>query len=279
MPPTILILGGTTEAAELAKRLAPLPFRIITSLAGRTRDPAKLDGEVRSGGFGGVEGLARYIEAEGIDIIVDATHPFATRISPNAAKAAELTGRPIIRLERPAWQKTQGDDWHEVSSLDEAAAAIPAKQAQEKCEAVFRPGLRPNKASRVLLALGRQHIAGFATRPDVHFVVRMIDPPEAPLALASHELVLARPGNVEDETAFLQDRRITHIVCRNSGGSAAYAKLEAARALHIPVILIARPPQNFANAVGDVEAVLAFIGAQRPRGSRRIPLRSIRTSP
>lgn len=240
MRPTILILGGTTEAAELARRLAPLPLRVITSLAGRTRDPARLHGEVRSGGFGGAEGLARYIEAEGISIVVDATHPFATRISPNAAKAAELAGRPIIRLERPAWRKTEGDDWQDVATLEEAASAIP-----------------PN--SRVLLALGRQHIAGFATRPDVHFVVRMIDPPEAPLGLASYELVLARPGNVGDETAFLHDRRITHIVCRNSGGSAAYAKLEAARKLKIPAIMIARPPQNFANAVGDVEAVLDFI--------------------
>jgi precorrin-6A/cobalt-precorrin-6A reductase len=241
--PTLLILGGTTEAAELAKRLAPRPIRVITSLAGRTRDPAKLPGEVRSGGFGGAEGLAGYIEAENISIIVDATHPFATRISPNAAKAAELSGRPLIRLERPAWEKTEGDDWHEVASLEEAASAIP-----------------PN--ARVLLALGRQHIAGFATRLDVHFVVRMIDAPEVPLELASHELVLAKPGNVQAEEAFLTDRRITHIVCRNSGGNASYAKLEAARKLKIPVILIARPPQLHANAVSDVEAVLAFIAAQ-----------------
>ncbi|GAB1582354.1 cobalt-precorrin-6A reductase [Phyllobacterium phragmitis] len=243
MRPTILILGGTTEAAELAKHLASLPLRVITSLAGRTRDPARLHGEVRSGGFGGAEGLARYIEAEGISIVVDATHPYAMRISPNAARAAELAGRPIIRLERPAWRKTEGDDWQEVTSLEEAVKAIP-------------PG------ARVLLALGRQHIAVFAGRSDVHFVVRMIDPPEAPLDLTSHELVLARPGKAEDEEAFLKERRITHIVCRNSGGTASYAKLEAARKLKIPVILIARPPQNFANAVGDVKAVLAFIAAQ-----------------
>lgn len=238
--PTILILGGTTEAAQLTKRLAPLPLRVITSLAGRTRDPAKLEGEVRSGGFGGAEGLAHYIEAENVTLIIDATHPFATRISPNAAKAAELTKRPLIRLERPAWQKTEGDDWREVPSLEEAVSAIPPD-------------------ARVLLALGRQHIAAFAARPDVHFVVRMIDPPETPLDLASHELVLAKPGKRDDEEAFLTARRITHIVCRNSGGSASYAKLEAARNLKIPVILIARPPQSFANAVGDVEAVLDSI--------------------
>jgi len=238
--PTILILGGTTEAAELARRLAPLPLRVITSLAGRTRDPAKLAGEVRSGGFGGAEGLARYIEAEGVTIIVDATHPFATRISPNAAKAAEITGRPLIRLERPAWQRIGGDDWREVASLEEAVTAIPT-------------------GARVLLALGRQHIAGFAARPDVHFVVRMIDPPEAPLDLASCEIVLSRPGNAQEEATFLQDRRITHIVCRNSGGTASYAKLEAARRLQIPVILIVRPTQAHTNAVGDVEAVIEFV--------------------
>ncbi|RCS25369.1 cobalt-precorrin-6A reductase [Phyllobacterium salinisoli] len=238
---TILILGGTTEAAELARRLASLPLRVITSLAGRTRDPARLDGEVRSGGFGGAEGLARYIEAEDVTVIVDATHPFATRISPNAAKAAELAARPFVRLERPAWRKTEGDHWLEVTSLEEAASAIPPD-------------------ARVLLALGRQHIAVFSQRPDVHFVVRMIDPPEAALEL-SYELVLARPGNAAEEIAFLQDRRITHIVCRNSGGTASYAKLHAARRLQIPVILIARPPQSTPNAVGDVEAVLEFITA------------------
>ncbi|WP_420962836.1 cobalt-precorrin-6A reductase [Brucella sp. IR073] len=240
MTPTLLILGGTTEASELAKRLAPLPIRVITSLAGRTRDPAKLPGEVRSGGFGGAEGLARYIEAENVTLVVDATHPFATRISPNAAKAAEMTRRPLIRLERPAWKISEGDNWQELASLEEAATAIPS-------------------GARVLLALGRQHIAGFATRPDVHFVVRMIDPPETPLGLAFHELVLARPGNVEKETDFLRERRITHIVCRNSGGTASYAKLEAARLLHLPVILIARPPQIHANAVSDIEAVLEFV--------------------
>ncbi|PYE90028.1 cobalt-precorrin-6A reductase [Phyllobacterium leguminum] len=238
--PAILILGGTAEAAALAKRLAPLPLRVITSLAGRTRDPAPLDGEVRSGGFGGAEGLARYIEAENITLLVDATHPFATRISPNAAKAAELTARPIIRLERPAWEKTEGDLWHEVASLEEAALTIP-----------------PN--ARVLLALGRQHIAAFATRPDAHFVARMIDPPETPLDLALYELVLAKPGKSSDEEAFLRERRITHIVCRNSGGAASYAKLQAARRLQIPVILIARPQQVFANAAGNVEAVLEFV--------------------
>ncbi|PRD45381.1 cobalt-precorrin-6A reductase [Phyllobacterium phragmitis] len=230
------------EAAELARRLAPQPLRSITSLAGRTRNPANLDGDVRSGGFGGAEGLARYIEAEDVTLVVDATHPFATQISPNAAKAAELTARPIIRLERPAWQKTEGDRWHEVATLEDAASAIPS-------------------GARDMLALGRQHIAAFAARHDVHFVVRMIDPPEAPLDLASYELVLARPGKCGDEEVFLRERRITHIVCRNSGGTASYAKLKAARTLQIPVILIARPPQSFANAVGDIEAVLDFIEA------------------
>ncbi|GAB4348423.1 MAG: cobalt-precorrin-6A reductase [Oricola sp.] len=224
MSETILILGGTKEATELAAELVREhpDWRVITSLAGRTREPRPLAGEVRVGGFGGAEGLAGYLRAEGVTRLIDATHPFATRISRNAKQAAQRAG---IRLEvrmRPPWRKRDGDNWTEVSSVEEACDAIPA-------------------GARVLLALGSQHIAPFAARGDVHFVVRMVDPPEKPLPLPGHELVIGLPGRTaQDEETLLRAHAITHLVCRNSGGEGAYAKIEAARKLGLPVIMIAR---------------------------------------
>ncbi|KGF70361.1 cobalt-precorrin-6X reductase [Hoeflea sp. BAL378] len=223
-PQTILILGGTREAAELAKELvaAHPGARIITSLAGRTREPAPLKGEVRSGGFGGAEGLADYIRTHGVTRVIDATHPFARRISANAVEAARLTGVPLDIRTRMPWVKQPGDHWIEVETLEAARDAIP-------------PG------ARVLLALGSQHIGLFAARADVHFVVRMIDPPPTPLDLPDYALVLGRPGDsAAVEAMLLIANSITHIVCRNSGGAAAYAKIEAARQLGLPVILVAR---------------------------------------
>lgn len=218
---TVLILGGTAEAATLAARLDDLRYDVITSLAGRTREPAPLKGKTRTGGYGGAQGLADYIAQNNIALLVDLTHPFATKISENAGRAAEISGVKFITWQRPAWSKLEGDNWHEVETLAAAITAIPPK-------------------SRVLLALGSQHVAPFATRADVHFLVRMIDRPKAPLALPDHELLLAKPGSVEEEYALLADRKITHIVCRNSGGKGAYAKIAAARLLIIPVIILKR---------------------------------------
>ncbi len=223
MSETVLILGGTKEAMELAARLVTQhpDWRIVTSLAGRTREPAPLAGETRIGGFGGAEGLAEYLRAEGVTRLIDATHPFARRISENAIKASRLAGVPLETLTRPPWERQPGDDWIEVASLDEARDALPA-------------------GARVLLALGSQHIAIFAERGDVHFVVRMVDPPAAPLPLPDHELVLGRPGTVTQEEALLAGHAISHIVCRNSGGEASYAKIEAARDLGITVVMVGR---------------------------------------
>lgn len=221
---TILILGGTREAANLARDLfARKPHaRIITSLAGRTKEPAPLAGEVRTGGFGGVEGLADYIRNTGITQLFDATHPFARQISANAVEAARLTGVPLEIRTRKPWTRQPGDIWTEVESLEQARDVIPPR-------------------ARVLLALGSQHIGLFASRGDVHFVVRMIDPPETPLDLPDHALVLGRPGDTAAiETMLLIAHAITHIVCRNSGGTAAYAKIEAARGLGLPVIIVSR---------------------------------------
>ncbi|WP_420410207.1 cobalt-precorrin-6A reductase [Hoeflea sp.] len=221
---TVLILGGTREAADLARQLvADRPdARIITSLAGRTREPAPLEGEVRTGGFGGAPGLARFIEYQGVTQLIDATHPFARQISANAAEAARLTGVPFEVRTRNPWTKRPGDRWTDVKTLEEARDAIPS-------------------GARVLLALGSQHIRLFSSREDVHFVVRMIDRPEEPLSLPDHSLVLGRPGDsAAVETMLLLAYSVTHIVCRNSGGKAAYAKIEAARQLGLPVIMVER---------------------------------------
>jgi precorrin-6A/cobalt-precorrin-6A reductase len=224
MSETVLILGGTREAAELAAEFVRKhpDWRVITSLAGRTKEPKPVAGEVRTGGFGGAEGLAAFLEKERVTRLVDATHPFAKRISANAKAAATLACVPLDIRTRAPWRRQPGDDWTEVVSLEEARDALPS-------------------GARVLLALGSQHIAPFAARSDVHFVVRMVDPPDEPLALPDHNLVIGLPGQTtEAEAALLERHAITHIVCRNSGGDGAYAKIEAARKLGLPVVMIAR---------------------------------------
>ena len=221
---TILILGGTREAAQLAKELVAThpEARVVTSLAGRTKEPAPLAGEVRTGGFGGVEGLVRYLRETGITRLIDATHPFARQISANAVEASRVSGVPLEIRTRKPWTRQPGDTWIEVDTLEAARDTIP-------------------RGARVLLALGSQHIGLFASRNDVHFVVRMIDRPETPLDLPDHALVLGRPGDTAAvETMLLIAHAVTHIVCRNSGGTAAYAKIEAARGLGLPVIMVSR---------------------------------------
>ncbi len=221
----ILILGGTAEAAALAARLSDKGVHVVTSLAGRSREPAPLKGKTRTGGFGGPEGLASYIRDNGVALLVDMTHPFATQISANARKAAELSGIKLIAWQRPAWSKLEGDNWLEVDNLAAAVPAIPS-------------------GARVLLALGSQHIAPFAARDDVHFLVRMVDTPANLLSLPDHELLIAKPGPVEEEFALLSARKITHIVCRNSGGKASYTKIAAARLLALQVIIVKRHPDE-----------------------------------
>ncbi|MFZ1813758.1 MAG: cobalt-precorrin-6A reductase [Rhizobiaceae bacterium] len=221
MKEKILILGGTREAADLAASLVAQGKDVTTSLAGRTREPAPLVGKVRVGGFGGAQGLAAFLRLEAFTLLIDATHPFARQISANAAEAAQLSGIALERVTRAPWTSEAGDRWIEVGTIAEAVETIP-------------PG------SNVLLAIGSQHIAPFAIRDDVHYVVRMVDMPDQPLPLPDHELVLARPGQVSAERELMLEKKITHIVCRNSGGRQSYAKIEAARQLHLPVIMLVR---------------------------------------
>jgi Precorrin-6x reductase len=240
---TILVLGGTREAAELADRLvaARPDARIVTSLAGRTRDPAAIAGEVRSGGFGGANGLAAWMRENAVTTLIDASHPFATAISANAARAAEIASVPRLRLVRPAWTAEAGDLWKPVPTLDAAAAALPS-------------------GAVALLALGRQHLAPFAARTDCRFVVRSVDAPQPPLPFAAG-LLLGKPSTDPDEEAALFQRLdVSHLVCRNSGGAGAHAKIVAARRLALPVVMIERPPLPEGAVHGTVEQVLAAIG-------------------
>ena len=218
----ILILGGTAEARLLAAHLIEEGHIVTTSLAGRTVDPVLPEGEVRIGGFGGAEGLAAYLRDEKFDRMIDATHPFAKRISENAIKASAMSGIPLEQRLRPRWQKQPGDRWKSVATLEAAAEALP-------------------QAATVFLALGRQYLEAFIRRNDCRFVIRMVDPPESPLGFSDHMLVLGKPASDPDREADLFTAHgITHLVCRNSGGPAGYAKIIAARRLALPVILIER---------------------------------------
>ncbi|GAA4877684.1 cobalt-precorrin-6A reductase [Actinomycetospora straminea] len=214
----VLVLGGTAEARELAARLAAAGHAVTTSLAGRTRHPRLPSGEVRTGGFGGVEGLAAALGE--VDVLVDATHPFAATMTDHAAAAASSTGTPLVVLRRPGWTAGPGDRWTRVPSLPAAAAAVPA-------------------GARVLLATGRQGVEAFVD-VDAWFLVRAI---EAPAVLPPRsELVLARgPFALDDERALLARHAITLVVAKDSGG-ATEAKLVAARERSLPVLLVDRPP-------------------------------------
>ncbi|WAZ25431.1 cobalt-precorrin-6A reductase [Streptomyces cinnabarinus] len=244
MSPHVLILGGTTEARELAAALTALPgLRVTTSLAGRVSRPGTVTGEVRIGGFGGAEGLARWLREEHVDALVDATHPFAAAITANAARAAAATGVPAVVLRRPGWRPGPEDRWHPVPSLEAAA------------------DLLPSLGRRVFLTTGRLGLAAFAHLTDLHFVVRSVDPPEPPLPPRTEVLLARGPFTVDDETALLSAHCVDVLVTKDSGGSATSAKLTAARHLALPVVVVRRPPlPEGVTAVPDVPAVLERLG-------------------
>lgn len=217
-----LILGGTAEARELATLLVNKGWHITTSLAGRVKHPRLPAGEVRIGGFGGPSGLARWILDEKVDVIVDATHPFAERISTSAYEAARATHVPLLALHRPAWEEQPGDRWIHVSTMREAA-------------------LKAQRFAHVFLTIGRQQLAPFADDPDNLYIIRSVEQPSATLP-ARHRIILDRgPFSLSSEKKTLIDNQIDVVVTKNSGGS-TYPKLEAARSLNIPVIIIDRPP-------------------------------------
>ena len=237
----ILILGGTAEARALAEALAHLP--VVTSLAGRVANPRLPPGEVRIGGFGGPEALARWLGEQDVAAVVDATHPFAERISASAARACPQGGVPLLRLERPGWTPRPGDDWHRVTDLHEAAA------------------LAPRLGARALLTTGRQGLAAFAAVDDVWFLVRCVDAPAPPLP-RRHELLLDRgPYTLAGELALMDAHRIDLIITKDSGGTLTEAKLDAAREREAPVIVVDRPPRPDVETVPTVAEALAWAQA------------------
>ena len=218
----ILILGGTREATKLATKLIREGHHVTTSLAGRTREPEPIEGDIRVGGFGGPEGLARYLKEHRIDKLIDATHPFAKQISMNAKQAAAMVQIEFEAVRRAPWIRHPEDNWIEVKSLQEACDVIPSN-------------------ARVMLALGSQHIGLFSARHDVFFLVRMVDQPLEPLSLPNHKLLIGKPSTEPaSEMATLRQNKLDYIVCRNSGGKGAYAKIIAARNLGLPVIMVQR---------------------------------------
>ena len=221
--PRILILGGTGEARRLATLLVD-DYDIETSLAGRTAAPKALPGRVRVGGFGGADGLADYLVREGVDFLVDATHPYAARMGANAALAAARCDVPLLRLERPAWVKQQGDRWVEFDSLDALVAALP--------------GL----GKHAFVSLGGAGLEAFSDLTGMQLTVRAIDPPTALTDRSDITLILDQgPFDLAGERKLLSGRGADVLVSRNAGGSATYAKIAAARDLGLTVALLARP--------------------------------------
>ena len=236
----ILLLGGTAEAVEIARRLQAMGgFSVITSLAGATSNPAPLPGEVRSGGFGGIDGLADYLDAARIDAIIDASHPFASRISRNVLSAAMRTERPLIRLARPAWQAVEGDCWHEVDSIPAAAAWLQASPLPD--------------GAAVLLTIGSNRVAAFRGIGRLRLVVRVIETPPADRLPANAIVIRARgPFSEEAERDLMRHHDIAALVSRNSGGATGYSRIAAARALRIPVVLVRQPAELATSVVYGV---------------------------
>jgi precorrin-6A/cobalt-precorrin-6A reductase len=238
----ILILGGTGEARELAAALVAAGTDVISSLAGRVRQPRLPDGPVRVGGFGGVDGLAAFLRAEGITRVIDATHPFAGTISANAALASAEAGVPLLVLRRPGWEADP--DWESVADIRAAAETVRAW-----------PG------DSVFLTTGRRDLSAFAADDGHRFLVRTVDPPDGP-APPRMTLVLDRgPYTVESESALMREHRVGLLVTKNSGGPMTAAKLSAARNLSVGVVMVRRPPlPSGSTAVATVQEALCWLG-------------------
>ncbi|MGH1464898.1 MAG: cobalt-precorrin-6A reductase [Cognatishimia sp.] len=220
----LLILGGTTEASNLAQAVADRDIPAMFSYAGRVTTPRSQPIAHRVGGFGGADGLAAYIRESNITHVIDATHPFAAQMSWNAFRACTATKTPLVALTRPPWQAQAGDNWTLVPDIDSAVTTLNGP------------------AQRIMLALGRLHMNAFAAQPQHHYVLRLVDAPTTPPALPNHSVIVARgPFETAGDMALFQNHQIDLVVCKNAGGQGAEAKIHAARALNLPVIMIDRP--------------------------------------
>jgi len=245
----LLLVGGTSEARALAEALDGTPrLRVVSSLAGAVTQPRLPVGEVRIGGFGGPTGLAEWMTENRVSAVVDASHPFAARISASCVAAAAQTGVPLLRLERPAWTARAGDAWHSVADVSAAAALLPSL------------------GQRALLTTGRRDLPAFYAVPDVWLLARCVDPP-AHTVPPHVEIVLDRgPYTVAAETKLMRSRRIDVLVTKNSGGALTEAKLAAARDLDLPVVMVQRPlvpaEDQPPAVVPDVDAAAHWVRAR-----------------
>ena len=224
-PKRVLILGGTVEGRELAEALAnDARFSITVSLAGRTQAPAVLPVPVRSGGFGGASGLEAYLRSAKIDVVIDATHPFAATIKANAVIACASLGLPLLAIERPGWQAGPGDRWISAANLENA---IEMLGTEPRC---------------VFVTVGRSELAALQSAPQHIYLIRSVDAPEPLPALPQAHYITDRgPFSFAREIALMRDYGIEWLVTKNSGGEATYAKIEAARRLALPIAMIERP--------------------------------------
>ncbi|GGH32915.1 precorrin-6A reductase [Cribrihabitans marinus] len=237
----LLILGGTTEAGELAQTIAGTGIRATYSYAGRVGTPRPQPVPTRSGGFGGVAGLVRYLRDAQVTHVVDATHPFAARMSRNAHAACAETGVPLVALTRPPWTEGSGDRWTHVPDIDAAVAALSGP------------------VRRVFLAVGRVHLDAFAAQPQHHYLLRLVDDPDAPPLPDCTVIVDRGPFDLAQDTALLRAHRIDLVVSKNSGGSGARSKIDAARALDLPVLIIDRPELPERTELHEPERILDWL--------------------
>lgn len=234
----VLILGGTGEASQIAEHLAHRPdLTVISSLAGRLAQPKTPAGIVRVGGFGGVDGLSEYLKAHKINVVIDATHPFAARISHNAKLACRQTQVPLIVFERPAWTAQPQDHWIAVADFASAALRVD------------------NRQNRVFLSIGRQELSGFANCGSAWFLIRTIEEPDVWLPQNSRLILSRGPFSLKEEKELFAKEAITHVVSKNSGGVGTYAKIQAARELGLVVVMIDRPPRDRTAVLPDPDEV------------------------
>jgi precorrin-6A/cobalt-precorrin-6A reductase len=239
----VLILGGTTESRLLAERVSGRADLAVTlSLAGRTIAPARQPVPVRSGGFGGAAGLAEYLQREHVDVLIDATHPYAAGISANAFAAAQMSDVRFVALRRPPWIAIAGDHWTEVENVSHAVRAL---------------GETPR---HVFVALGRNELAPLVAAPQHFYLIRSVDPVDPPSRLPHATYVTGRGPFVEaDELALMRAHGIEAVIAKNSGGGATYGKIAAARALGVAVFMLHRPPLPDVPSVVTVEEAIAWL--------------------
>jgi len=234
---SLLILGGTQEADQLAERLRGHGIAFTYSLAGVTPNPKPRVYPVHTGGFGGVVGLARYLAQNSVKMVVDATHPFAAGMTKNAVTAAAQTNIALLRFERPAWEEPENANWTHAKTLPQAAGLLPV-------------------GARAFLSVGSQSMASFAHRNDVNFTCRVIKPPLSPFG----KIIVAKPPfDVAGETQLFSKYRITHLVSKNAGGDQTKAKWVAAQRLGVGVIMVERPPTPVAEVAFNIATAMTWI--------------------